>query len=182
MRILTHRHKAVANKNYYLCKIEKNENTEKKMKKFILTLLTAVVSLTAFAQMAPQQAASWTSKVVMEQNGNAVIEMTMKVNPGWHVYAPGQTAGGPVSMTFDFSKSPGITLVGEPQPSVVPTKKHDASFGLEVKYWDHTVTFRQKIRITDASARIDGTVRFQGCNDKTCTPPVKIKIAPRIPN
>lgn len=152
------------------------------MKKFIFALLAAVVSLTAFAQMAPQQAASWTSKVVMEQNGNAVIEMTMKVNQGWHVYAPGQPAGGPVSMTFDFSKSSGITLVGEPQPSVAPLKKHDASFGLEVKYWERTVTFRQKIRITDASARIDGTVRFQGCNDKTCTPPVKIKIAPRIPN
>lgn len=149
------------------------------MKRIFFLMLAAIASVLAQAQM--PDAAKWRSSASVTSDGNGEIFMAMTINPGWHVYAPGIPKGGPVAMIFDFSASAGIELVGEPVPSVVPEVTDDPVFGMKVKFWSKTVNFIQRFKIVDRKiAKIDGFVRFQGCNDKTCTPPKKVKINPEI--
>lgn len=152
------------------------------MKKILSLLLLLISVISATAQMNQPQVATWRSRIVDVNNNNAVIEMTMTITNGWHVFAPDQQPSGPISMSFDFSKSTGVQFIGSPTPSETPVKKYDKSFKMDVTYWESTVVFRQKIKITDLGKfKIDGTVRYQGCNNEFCAPPTTIKVTPRLP-
>ncbi len=150
------------------------------MKKIALLLLFTIMTLNLSAQM--PQAATWTSSVEMTSAKEGVIIMKMTVNKGWHVYSTEVVEGGPKAMVFDLSASTGVQLIGDPTPSIKPTKKFDDMFQATLNYWSQNVVFKQKFKITNKKkAKIDGYVQFQACNDESCMPPKKITIAPTIP-
>ena len=73
---------------------------------------------------------------------------------------------------FDFSSSTGIKLIGGVVPSIKPKNVYDNTFGINLNWWDKTVTFTQKFKLTNkSSAKVVGTISYMGCNDQTCLPP-----------
>lgn len=156
------------------------------MKRIIAAFIAIVACVASYAQMpafrgAPS-AASWSSKVEMTGAKSGRMVLTLTPAKGWHIYGFEVEKGGPKAMSADFSKSTGVKLKGELKASVAPVKTHDDIFDIDVTYWESKVVFTQDFDVTDpASAKIIGTIGYQGCNGETCNAPQKYNIALTIP-
>jgi thiol:disulfide interchange protein DsbD len=77
---------------------------------------------------------------------------------------------------IEFDKITGAEAVGEFQSvDKKATVKHDEIFGMEIGTFTGSVTFAQRMKITNkAGFSIEGNVRAQACNDQTCTPPLPV--------
>ena len=55
------------------------------------------------------------------------------------------------------------------------TKKFEDMFEAEVSYYEHSVTFSQKLKLTDKTYSIEGYFEFGACNDESCMPPTAVE-------
>lgn len=140
------------------------------MKKFFGMLLLTLVALAAQAQI--HTPVKW--KIKLEDTGKPEKEIvfTATLEKGWHMYDMNLPEGGPVSTSFNFEIVKGAELVGKPVASVKPTTVFDEQFDMELRWFASTVSFVQKIKVTDAKAfKVEGEAEYMVCNDETCLPP-----------
>lgn len=146
------------------------------MKKFFSTLLLFIAALTVQAQI--HTPVKWNIKLEDSPSAEKEIVFTASIENGWHLYDQDLPSGGPVSTSFTFETLKGAELIGKPIPSVQPTVVHDELFNMDLRWYPGTVSFTQKIKITDpAKFKIDGEVEFMACNDETCLPPDRVSFA-----
>ncbi|MDR1259647.1 MAG: thioredoxin family protein [Tannerellaceae bacterium] len=141
------------------------------MKKFFAVLIMFVLPvMTTWGQiMTPVK---W--KISMEDHGapEKAIVFTATIDRGWHLYDVNLPAGGPVATSFTFETLNGTELIGVPEPSVKPVSAYDETFDMELRWYVESVTFTQKIRVTDAGKfRLSGAVEYTACNNAMCLPP-----------
>ena len=101
----------------------------------------------------------------------AVVFFKATIDPGWHVYSQFVKPGGPVKTSFDFDGSSDFTLDGttqEPKPTV---RKEKVFSNMEIGFFEHSVIFKQKIRLKTAQAIVKGKLQYMTCNDTQCLPP-----------
>ena len=116
----------------------------------------------------------WKINLEDSEEAEKNLTFTATINRGWHVYDMNLPKGGPISTSIKYEKLKGAELVGKPAASVKPTVTRDeASYpGIELRWYSGTVTFTQKIRVTDPKAfKLVGEVEFMACNDESCLPP-----------
>ena len=85
----------------------------------------------------------WKIQLEDSEEAEKTLTFTATINRGWHI-------------------------------SVNPTVTRDeASYpGLELRWYSNTVTFTQKIRVTDPKAfQMVGELEYMACNDESCLPP-----------
>ncbi len=116
---------------------------------------------------------SFTVNKISETEAELLLKAT--IDKGWHVYSMKQDSDdGPISLTFDFEKNKNYALDGkiiEPAPE----KMYDKNFEMNVKFYEHDVIYKQKIKIlTQESFIIKGLLNFQTCDDKMCLPPTDV--------
>ena len=133
------------------------------------TLLLLLLALSATAQMV--NPVHFTSALKELESGEAEIVFTASIEAGWHVYSTDLGHDGPISATFNVSKMDGAEAVGKLQPRGNEIKQFDKLFEMEVRYFENTVTFVQKIRFTKPQYDIDCYVEYGACNDQSCLPP-----------
>lgn len=129
---------------------------------------------------------TWRGSARMTSLDTGIIRITATIADGWHLYGMEMPADGPKATAFSFKLPQGFKLVGDVTPQAAPFSKHDAMFASEVSYWEGTVTFTQRFRVTsevtDAKS-LSCSVSYMGCNDQTCLPPktkkMTIKILPK---
>lgn len=139
---------------------------------FLATFCIVFASIAAFAQILTP--IKWTSSIDMTSEDEGVVKFTANIEDGWHLYGLDLPEGGPISTAFDFSTLEGAELVGDITPSEAPIEKTDMIFHLKLSWWENDVTFSQKFKVTSKDGfKIDGHIKFMGCNDKTCLPPQK---------
>lgn len=106
------------------------------------------------------------------------VQLTAKMDEGWHLYSITQPAGGPIATRVSVSKGQPVTLAGTidaPQPRVV----FDQNFGMDTELYDGEAVFSIPLKLA-ADARA-GTLKiavetyFQACNDQFCLPPRTVK-------
>jgi DsbC/DsbD-like thiol-disulfide interchange protein len=112
------------------------------------------------------------------------VRLAMVPAAGIHVYAPGNPDYIPVTVTLRLPS--GV----QAQPAVYPPGE-DYVFGeLKeiVKVYSRPFEVRQRITVTRAAARtagsaltIEGSVRYQACNDKVCFPPATAPVSLTLP-
>ena len=105
---------------------------------------------------------------------SAVKELILKatMDDGWHVYDMNLPEGGPVSTAISFEKLVGAELVGETTTSIKPVAVHDPQFNMQLRWYEGSVSFIQKIKVTDAKRfQVVGEIEYMACNDETCLPP-----------
>ena len=141
------------------------------MKK-ILTLLFCLSVLSVSAQM--QDPVHFTSQLRELADGEAEIVFTAKIDAGWHVYSTDLGADGPISATFHPVKMDGAELVGKLRPRGDVKKQFDNMFGMELRFFENTGAFVQKIRFTKPQYAIDCYLEFGACNDEMCMPPTTV--------
>ena len=139
-------------------------------KRLLLTLLLAVVSLAAHAQI--HVPLKWDFQLEDTGAPTSTLQFTATIDEGWHLYDMNLLEGGPVSTSFAFETIQGAELVGKPTATTKPTTFFDELFDMEVRWFSNKVTFTQAIKVTDSkNFKIEGEVEFMVCNDETCLPP-----------
>lgn len=104
----------------------------------------------------------------------AEIVFTGSIEKGWHVYSTELGDDGPISATFNLDTSNHVEIVGKLQPVGKEISIYDKMFEMNVRYFEDTVQFIQKIRFTGSDYFIEGFLEFGACNDESCLPPTQI--------
>ncbi|MCD7932940.1 MAG: thioredoxin family protein [Tannerellaceae bacterium] len=141
-------------------------------------LLTMCSFLFLFSQLQAQIMDPVKWKIMLEDSDTAekTLVFTATIDAGWHLYDLDLPSGGPVSTSFDYETLVSAELVGKIEPSAKPTTEYDETFGMNLRWYSGTVTFRQKIKVTDAAKfKLTGEVVYMACNDETCLPPERVE-------
>ena len=142
------------------------------MKRLYSVLLSLLLVVAAQAQMADP--GHFSSELKMLKGDEAEIVFKASIDPGWHVYSTEIGNDGPIEATFNVEKMTGAELVGKLTPVGNEIKKYDSMFGMELRFFEHTATFRQKIRFTQSHYDIDCYLEYGACNDESCLPPTQV--------
>ena len=142
------------------------------MKRIFLLITAAIITLAAKAQMADP--VHFSSELKMLSGNEAEIIFKAVIDPGWHVYSTDLGNDGPVEATFNIDKMEGAERVGKLKPIGKEIKKFDPLFGMELRYFEKTATFKQKIRFTQKHYNIDAYLEYGACNDESCMPPTQV--------
>ena len=116
----------------------------------------------------------FTSALTPTNGAEAEIVFTAKIDPGWHVYSTDLGEDGPISATFNAVKMDGVETVGKLTPRGNVIKKFDNMFGMELKFFENTATFVQKVKFTKPDYSIDCYLEYGACNDQSCMPPTQV--------
>ena len=145
------------------------------MKKLTVILLLLVTAVTMQAQMADP--VHFTSELKTKE-GSDVGEIVFKatIDPGWHVYSTDLGQDGPIEATFNVVKMEGAEKVGKLTPRGKEIKKFDEMFGMELKFFEQSATFVQKVKFTKPQYDIDCYLEFGACNDQSCLPPTQVEL------
>ena len=147
------------------------------MKRITCICLLAIFTLMAQAQILTP--VKWKIKLD-DKNGAAEKEITFTAtaDKGWHLYDVNLPEGGPISTSFTFETLTGAETIGQPTASATPTTVFDEQFQMDLRWFAGSVTFTQKIKVTDAAKfKAEGAVEFMACNDETCLPPDQVDFA-----
>ena len=104
-------------------------------------------------------------------DSEAELLFSATIDAGWHVYSIDLPSGGPVSATFHADKMEGAQATGKLKARGNEQKHFDKLFDMEVRFFEQSVTFVQKIKFTKPHYDIDCYVEYGACNDEMCMPP-----------
>lgn len=139
------------------------------MKKLLTILIGLTAVLTAAAQM--QDPIHFHSELKRISDTEAELLFQATIDAGWHVYSTGLGNNGPISATFHADRMEGAQTVGSLKARGKEVKQFDKMFGMEVRYFEQTVTFVQKIRFTQPRYDISCYIEYGACSDAMCLPP-----------
>ncbi len=145
-------------------------------KSFLLSCLFLLVALLpATAQI--QEPIKFKSELKTISDNEVQIVFTGTIDAGWHVYSTDLPDGGPISATFNTDKMEGLELVGKLTPQGEEIDKFDPMFEMQVRYFEGTAVFVQKLKITAPAYSIEGYLEFGACNDENCLPPTAVEFS-----
>ncbi|EFA45122.1 cytochrome C biogenesis protein transmembrane region [Hallella bergensis DSM 17361] len=144
------------------------------MKKATTLILVMLVSILANAQML--NPVKFTSQLKTNNTAEGEIIFSGKIDQGWHVYSTGLGADGPISATFNKVKLDGVELVGKLQARGKEISNFDKLFEMNLRYFENSVQFVQRVRFTKPSYTIEGYLEYGACNDQNCLPPTSVEI------
>ena len=75
-----------------------------------------------------------------------------------------------------MNKLTGAKLVGKLQARGQEIKQYDPLFGMELRYFEHQVTFVQRIRLTKPRYDIDCSLEYGACSNEMCLPPTQVEL------
>ena len=140
-------------------------------------LVAALILLPTQAQEKAPDPVAWSLKVVAATKGALTAELTAKIEDGWHLYSLTPIANGPRPTRVTLPAEQAFELAGEidaPDPFV----ETDPNFGVEVEYYEESVTFKLPLK---RRAGRDGDkllveARYQTCTKRLCLPPKTVKL------
>ena len=143
-----------------------------KRRNTLLILFTLLFSLTAMAQQNPVH-----FSVQQKQISPTEVEVVFsaKIDQGWHVYSTNLPADGPTSATLHVDKSEGVTPVGKLTTRGKELNVYDKTFEMKLRYFENSVGFVQRYKITAKTYSIKGYLEYGACNDEMCLPPTQVE-------
>ena len=130
--------------------------------------------LTAMAQM--EDPVKFTAEIKTGKTAEAEIVFSGRIEAGWHIYSTNLGSSGPTEASFHVNKADGIELVGKLMPRGNEKSLFDAMFGMNVRYFEGTAQFVQKIRFTKPTYTIDAYLEYGVCSDENCLPPGEVAL------
>ncbi|MBQ8152747.1 MAG: thioredoxin family protein [Prevotella sp.] len=142
------------------------------MDKIYSLILSLLFVLPSSAQMADP--VHFTTQLRELSGTEAEIIFTGTIDAGWHVYST-DLSGGPIPATFNKVKMDGVETIGKLRPRGNEQKKFDKLFDMDVRYFEGTAAFVQKVRFTKEKYTIDCYLEYGACNDEMCMPPSSVE-------
>ena len=130
--------------------------------------------LTAMAQM--EDPVKFTAEIKTGKTAEAEIVFSGRIEAGWHIYSTNLGSSGPTEASFHVNNADGIELVGKLMPRGNEKSHFDAMFGMNVRYFEGTAQFVQKIRFTKPTYTIDAYLEYGVCSDENCLPPGEVAL------
>jgi thiol:disulfide interchange protein len=143
-----------------------------RMKRILLPFFVLVV-LTCQAQIL--EPAHWsTSTSVQEAKVGDELDLifSVTIDKNWYLYSTEfPCEDGPLKTEFTFTPHNSYKLVGKVVP-MNPKDKYDKIFECDVKIFEKTAEFRQRVKVLAGSVKIAGTYDYQICTeiDGSCIP------------
>ena len=145
--------------------------------KIILPLFLVLSAFVSQAQLLNPVSWTYTAKKIADNTYE--VHITAKMEAGWHLYSqvqPDDAIAEPT--TFSFNKNPLLTLDGKIREEGKMEKFHDAKLDVSANQYSQTVNFVQIIKVKGkAKTNINGSVRYQTCNDEKCLPPKTVNFS-----
>ena len=142
------------------------------MKKLFSLLFLCLVMGMVQAQI--QEPVKFKTELKTLSGTDAEIVFTAVIDKGWHVYSTDLGDGGPISATFNVDSKSGIEVVGKLKPVGKEVAVFDKLFEMNVRYFENTAQFVQKIKLTGGAYSIEGYMQYGACNDENCLPPTDV--------
>lgn len=145
-------------------------------KKVILSwLFTAVLCLPIWAQI--QEPIKFKTEWKTVSNQEVEIVFTGTADKGWHIYSTDLPDDGPISATFNLDQIEGAEVVGKLTPRGKEIEKMDPIFGMQVRFFEGTAVFVQKLKLTGKNYNVTGYLQYGACNDENCLPPTSVEFS-----
>ena len=143
-----------------------------KRRNTLLILFTLLFSLTAMAQQNPVH-----FSVQQKQVSPTEVEVVFsaKIDQGWHVYSTNLPADGPTSATLHVDKLEGVTPIDKLTARGRELNVYDKTFEMKLRYFENSVGFVQRYKITAKTYSIKGYLEYGACNDEMCLPPTQVE-------
>ena len=139
------------------------------MKRFLFLLIGVfVLTFSASAQILNPVSWIYTSKQIAPNEYELIFKAS--IESPWHLYSQ-HIPKAPPATTFKFKKDSAFTLVGKVAEKGKVIQEYDKNFQMELKYYDDSVTFIQKVKLNAKGATVKGAITFMSCNDTQCLPP-----------
>ncbi len=136
-------------------------------------LLLTLTMLTATAQMMEPVKSKSELKKLSDTEAELLFHLT--IDDGWHVYSP-KVTGGPIAASLNVTKMDGAKKKGNLTWRGKEISKYDEMFGTELQFFEHNVTFVQKVTLTGGAYNIDCYLEYGACNDEMCMPPGEVAL------
>ena len=141
----------------------------KKLLSFLGLILTAVV-----VQAQILDPVSFRTEFNKVSDDVAEIVFTATIDPGWHIYSTDLDEGGPIAATFNVERATGIHEDGKLLPVGNEQAVYDKLFEMQVRYFENTAKFVQRVKLEGGAYRIEGYLEYAACNDENCLPPSEV--------
>jgi len=143
------------------------------MKQLLFILLIFFSSL-GFSQM--YNPVKWSTQVEKISDSEYKLISIATIEKGSHLYAQDIPEGGPIPTEFTYiNEGNNYKLLGETIEEEGITV-NDAVFEMEIKYFEDTAIFEQKVQLISPINKITGSVLFMACDDEKCTPPTDFEL------
>ncbi len=138
------------------------------MKRLTISIIAAVYAMILSVACFAADAVKWDIKLVGDGTDSPKVVATATIEPGYHLYAIDNPAGGSNPLVFYFDTK-GCETVGTPTADHPYTKEFDDTFEVDQHFYSNKVTFTQKLKPTAANYSVDVEIKGQACNDTGCT-------------
>lgn len=146
-----------------------------KMKKILFSLIVSFLAFAVYAQI--QEPVKFKTELKNVSATEVEIVFTASIEQGWHVYSTDLGDGGPISATFNTDKLTGAQLDGKLRPVGKEIASFDKLFEMDVRYFEHTAQFVQKLKLTGGDYQVTGYMEYGACNDENCLPPTQVEFS-----
>ncbi len=123
---------------------------------------------------------SWSYSI--KQNGcEAELLATATIDDDWYIYSQFQpNEDGPIATSFKFKTSSDYELIGKVSEGKAKSKYMEG-FGGNYNIFEHTVTFKQKIKIKGKKDfTVTGDMEFMQCDETMCLPPEYVDLSYKV--
>ena len=145
------------------------------MKKILFSLIVSFLAFAAYAQI--QEPVKFKTELKNVSATEVEIVFTASIEQGWHVYSTDLGDGGPISATFNTDKLTGAQLDGKLRPVGKEIASFNKLFEMDVRYFEHTAQFVQKLKLTGGDYQVTGYLEYGACNDENCLPPTQVEFS-----
>ena len=133
----------------------------------LISLFSCLYCLLTIAQV------DFSHYVKQTADDEITIFFSGKMSDGWHIYSQNEK-NGPTPTTLTISSIKGAELVGKLTADQKPIKKFEEVFDAEVMYFEKSVLFSQKLKLTDRKYSVEGYLEYGACNEQNCLPPTSV--------
>ena len=133
----------------------------------LISLFSCLYCLLTIAQV------DFSHYVKQTADDEITIFFSGKMSDGWHIYSQNEK-NGPTPTTLTISSIKGAELVGKLTADQKPIKKFEEVFDAEVMYFEKSVLFSQKLKLTGGKYSVEGYLEYGACNDQNCLPPTSV--------
>ncbi|HMQ45072.1 MAG TPA: protein-disulfide reductase DsbD family protein, partial [Mariniflexile sp.] len=115
----------------------------------------------------------WTTSVEKLSESEYALVSKATIETGWHLYSQNVPEDGPIPTAFTYDDSEGgFKILGNTSEEKGKTVD-DPVFGMKIKYFEKSATFKQKVEVKENTSTIKAFVEFMVCDDARCLPPTE---------
>ena len=123
----------------------------------------------------------WTTSVEKLSESEYALVSKATIETGWHLYSQNVPEDGPIPTAFTYDDSEGgFKILGNTSEEKGKTVD-DPVFGMKIKYFEKSATFKQKVEVKENTSTIKAFVEFMVCDDARCLPPTEVELVFNIP-